>query len=294
MTAALWASATAAFGATNPAKPSAGPWQLTDDRGVTVTLPAPAQRIVSLLPSLTETVCALGACERLVGVDTYSNWPASVTRLPHVGGLEDAQVEAIVALRPDLVLTATSTRAVKRLESLGLRVAALEPRSLDDVRRVTGQLAAALGSDAAPALLRRTEDGLAAVARALPAHLRGTRVYVEVGSGPYAASESSFIGELLIRLGAVNVVPGALGPFPQVNPEFVVRADPQAMILPRRDAAGVPARPGWSGIRAVRDGRICGLSQQQGDVLVRPGPRLVEGAQLISACLQGRMSEFRQ
>ena len=94
--------------------------QVTDDRGVAVTLARPPQRIVSLLPSLTESVCALGACARLVGVDRYSNDPASVQALPKVGGGLDPNIEAIVALRPEVVLLATSSRAASRLESLGL------------------------------------------------------------------------------------------------------------------------------------------------------------------------------
>ena len=78
--------------------------QLTDDRGVTVDLPRSPQRVVSLLPSLTETVCALGECRRLVGVDRYSNFPAEVRGLPQVGGGIDPSIEAVVALRPDVVL----------------------------------------------------------------------------------------------------------------------------------------------------------------------------------------------
>ena len=93
----------------------AEPIRVVDDKGRTVTLPQPPQRIVSLLPSLTETVCALGACERLVGVDRYSNWPAQVAQLPVVGGGLDPNIEAIVALRPDVVLMATSSRAQARL-----------------------------------------------------------------------------------------------------------------------------------------------------------------------------------
>ncbi|MDZ4076292.1 MAG: helical backbone metal receptor, partial [Hylemonella sp.] len=111
------------------AGPMAGAVQLTDDRGEPVTLARPPQRIVSLLPSLTETVCALGECQRLVGRDRYSNHPASVRPLPQVGGGLDPSIEAIVALKPDLVLLATSSRAAQRLQSLGLTVAAFEPRS---------------------------------------------------------------------------------------------------------------------------------------------------------------------
>lgn len=265
----------------------AQPLQVVDDRGTAVTLPAPPRRIVSLLPSLTETVCALGACERLVAVDTFSNWPAHVRALPHVGGLEDAQVEAIVALQPDLVLLATSTRAAGRLERLGLQVVALEPRTLADTQRVIGQLDALLATGRGPALWRQIEAGLAQATGALTPGQRGQRVYVEVGSGPYAASESSFIGELLARLGAANVVPGTLGPFPKLNPEFVVRADPQVVMV--TDATtDFAARPGWHRIRALREGRVCRFTPAQADTLARPGPRMAEGAALMAACLQGR------
>src|SRR3954462_7180342 len=85
---------------------------------------SPPKRIVSLLPSLTETVCVLGHCDALVGVDDFSNWPEQVQRLPHVGGLEAANVEGTVALKPDLVLLSQSSRAAARLQSLGIAVLA--------------------------------------------------------------------------------------------------------------------------------------------------------------------------
>ena len=266
---------------------------LTDDRGARITLAAPPQRIVSLLPSLTETVCALGACERLVAVDTHSNWPQAVRALPAVGGMDDAQVESILALRPDLVLAATSTRALARLESLGLKVLALEPRTLEDFRRVVGQLDRALGTSGGPALLQGVDAELAAAATALSPAQRGTRVYFEVSSAPYAASEASFMGQLLARVGAANVVPGALGPFPKLNPEFIVRADPQVVMISDRTSGDLSARPGWSGLRALREGRVCRFTPAQSDVLVRPGPRMAEGARLMVACIQGRIPAGR-
>ncbi|MBA4263323.1 MAG: ABC transporter substrate-binding protein, partial [Comamonadaceae bacterium] len=84
--------------------------RITDDRGVVVNFERPPQRIVSLLPSLAETVCELGHCQRLVGVDRYTNWPESLKTLPRVGGGLDPNIEQIVALRPDVVLMATSSR----------------------------------------------------------------------------------------------------------------------------------------------------------------------------------------
>ncbi|HWP13415.1 MAG TPA: helical backbone metal receptor [Ramlibacter sp.] len=263
--------------------------QVVDDRGVTVDLPQPPRRIVSVLPSLTEIVCELGACERLVGVDNYSNWPASVRKLPRLGGLEDANIEMIVALKPDLVLLAYSSRAMARLEALGIKAMVLEPKTLADMQRVWGQLGQAIGANDARQRWDRLQAGLDAAARSLPAALRGTTVYFEVNSGPYAASEASFIGELLTRIGAVNVVPGQLGPFPKLNPEFVVRADPQVIMMSDVNSQALKERPGWDGIRAVRTGRVCMFSAEQGDALVRPGPRMAEAARLMVDCVRGAL-----
>ncbi|WP_295538053.1 helical backbone metal receptor [uncultured Pseudacidovorax sp.] len=266
----------------------AAPVEVVDERGATVRLAQPPQRIVTLLPSLTETVCVLGACERLVGVDRYSNWPDPVRKLPQVGGGIDPNVEAVVALRPDLVLAAKSSRVVERLQALGLTVAVLEPKTQADVERVMAKVGTLLGVEGAPALWKRLQADLDAAARSVPEARRGQRVYFEVNNGPYAAGESSFMGETLARLGARNIVPAAMGPFPKLNPEFVVRADPDLIMVGARSAVGLEQRPGWAGIRAVRDGRICRFSAAQSDVLVRPGPRLGEAARLMADCLAGR------
>ena len=202
----------------------AQPVQVTDDRGRAVTLPRPPQRIVSLLPSLTETICALDQCHRLVGVDRYSNWPESVTRLPQVGGGLDPNIEAIVALRPDVVLMATSSRASARLEQLGLAVVALEPKTHADVQRVMGKLGQVLAVPDAQRVWRHIDAAVEAAAQSVPPTAQGVRVYFEVNRGPYGAGASSFIGETLTRLGARNILPASLGPFPKLNPEFVVRA----------------------------------------------------------------------
>lgn len=263
--------------------------QVTDDRGARVDFTQPPKRIVSLLPSLTEFVCALDACARLVGVDDYSNFPAAVRALPHVGGLEDARVESIVALKPDLVLAPTSSRALERLQALGLKVLALEPRTTADVQRVLRLLGPVLGASDADRVWRGIDQGVVAAARELPPALRGSRVYFEVSSVPYAASESSFIGELLARLGLRNVVPGSLGPYPKLNPEFVVRADPQVILLAEEDAHRLASRPGWQRLRAVREGRVCSFTATEQDVLVRAGPRMAEAARLMVRCLQGQL-----
>lgn len=264
--------------------------ELVDDRGARVTLAAPPQRIVSLLPSLTETICALGQCQRLVGVDRYSNWPAEVSRLPQVGGGLDPSIEAIAALRPDVVVLATSSRAIDRLQALGLKVVALEPRSHADVRRVLGKMAQLLGMAPSDALMvwRRIDAAVSAAAQSLPPGARGTRVYFEVNRGPYGAGESSFIGETLARLGVANIIPAALGPFPRLNPEFIVRANPDVIMVGDRNYAGMDDRPGWAGMRAVRERRICVFTPAESEVLVRPGPRMAEAARMMAACLAAK------
>lgn len=260
--------------------------QVTDDRGVVVTLAQAPQRIVSLLPSLTETVCELGQCQRLVGVDRYSNHPASVQKLPQVGGGLDPNIEAIVALKPDVVLMATSSRAADRLQSLGIKVVSLEPKSHADVKRVLEKVGQVLAVADAQRVWRVVDAGVQAAAQSLPASVKSTKVYFEVNRAPYAAGESSFIGETLTRLGARNIVPASLGPFPKLNPEFVVRANPDVIMVGDRNFAGMEGRPGWSGIRAIQRKRVCVFTPEQSDVLVRPGPRMAEGARIMAQCLQ--------
>lgn len=264
---------------------SAHALQVTDDRGVVVNFDKTPQRIVSLLPSLTETVCELGQCARLVGVDRYSNFPASLRALPQVGGGLDPNIEAIVALKPDVVLMATSSRAGERLRSLGLKVVALEPKTYADVQRVMLKIGQLLEVADAQKIWRAIDAGVSAAAQSLPARVRGTRVYFEVNPGPYGAGEISFIGETLTRLGAKNIIPAKLGPFPKLNPEYIVRANPDLIMLGERSIDGLVQRPGWSGMRAMREKRVCVFPTEQANVLVRPGPRMAEGARLMAQCL---------
>ena len=253
-------------------------YEVADDRGVVVSMQSPPQRIVSLLPSLTETVCELGACGRLVGVDRYSNWPAGVRSLPQVGGGLDPSIEAIVALKPDLVLVATSSRASERLRALGLKVLALEPKTGADALRVIGKLGHVLNVPGSERLAQSIEDGVAAAAR-------GQRVYFEASPGPHAAGPGSFIGEMLTKLGLGNIISPELGPFPKINPEYVLRADPDLIMAGQRSTAELVARPGWRNLRAVQTQRVCIFDAAEVDVLVRPGPRMAEAAHLMAKCV---------
>ena len=260
---------------------------LRDDRQAEVTIAKPPQRIVSLLPSLTETVCALGQCHKLVGVDRYSNWPDSLAKLPRLGGGLDPNIESVLAAKPDLVLMATSARGAERLTALGMTVLALEPRTHADVRRVMRAVALALDVPVAESdrVWRHIDAAVNAAAQSVPVQARGQRVYFEVSRTPYGASESSFIGETLQRLGARNILPASLGPFPQINPEFVVRAQPDIIMVGDSNFADMGARPGWRNMRAMRTQRVCHFKPEESDVLVRAGPRMAEAARLMAQCL---------
>ena len=266
----------------------AEPVSITDDRGRVVTIARPPQRIASLMPALTESVCALGQCHRLVGVDRFSNWPESVRALPQLGGFVDPNIEAVAALKPDLVLVSGTARAGERLEALGFTVLALELKTHADVRRVLVELARALHlpTSSAERLWQEIDAGVESAARSLPARARGTRVYFEVSRGPFAAGKASFIGEMLTRLGAENVVGEELGPFPRLNPEYVVRADPDVIMVGNRSMQPMVMYPGWQGISAIRNRRQCVFNADDADVVVRPGPRMPEAARIMARCLK--------
>ncbi len=267
------------------ALPAQAALQVTDDKGVVVNFERSPQRIVSLLPSLAETVCELGQCQRLVGVDRYTNWPASLKSLPRVGGGLDPNIEQIVALRPDVVLMATSSRAGDRLRALGVKVVALEPKTHADVQRVMLKIGQLLEVPDAQRVWRAIDAAVMAAAQSLPPGARGARVYFEVNPGPYAAGEGSFIGETLTRLGVKNIVPASLGPFPKLNPEYIVRADPDLIMVGERSVDGMMQRPGWHSLRAMRGQHFCVFPADESDALVRPGPRMAEGARLMARCL---------
>jgi len=259
---------------------------LRDDRGATLKLTAPPQRIVSLLPSLTESLCALGGCARLVGTDRFSNSPPRVIALPKLGGLDDAQIERIVALKPDVVLAGPSARVIDRLEALGLKVLVLESRDHADVQRTLHALALVLGVPAqADQVWGAIERDITAAAAHVPPRLRGQRVYFEVDATPYAAGAASFIGQTLARLGMANAIPPELGPFPKLNPEYVVRAQPDIVMAAQRNLDEMPQRPGWAALRALQRRQSCGFDSEHYEMLIRPGPRMGEAARTLADCL---------
>lgn len=260
-----------------------------DDSGREVRFAHPAQRVVTLLPSLTEIVCALGACTRLVAVDRYSDWPAEVRSLPKAGGLDDAQVEEIVRLRPDVVLLSLSQRITGRLQELGVQSVALDTQTFAHIGPTVAVIGQVLGlPERAAALNAEIDRSVRAVSESARTrrHGAGPSVYVEVDRAPYAAGADSFIGEMLARLGARNIVTPDLGPFPRLNPEYVVRHDPDVIVVTEEEVPDFAERPGWSQIRAVKQQRVCSFPPAVRYMIERPGPRVADGMQALEACLE--------
>ena len=260
-----------------------------DDSGREVRFAHPAQRVVTLLPSLTETVCALGACARLVATDRYSDFPAAVRSLPKAGGLDDAQVEEIVRLKPDVVLLSLSQRIAGRLQELGVQSVSLETQTFAHIAHSVALIGQVLGlPERAAALNEEIDRNVHAVSERARArgHGPGPSVYVEVDRAPYAAGAGSFIGEMLARLGARNIVTPDLGPFPRLNPEYVVRHDPDVIIVTEEELPNFAERPGWDQIRAVKEHRVCSFPAEVRYMIERPGPRVADGMQALAACLE--------
>ncbi|WP_299433076.1 ABC transporter substrate-binding protein [uncultured Meiothermus sp.] len=261
------------------------PRTLTDDLGRNITLEAAPQRIVTLLPSVTETLCALNACGRLVGVDDFSDYPQQVRQLPRVGGLFNPNLEAMVALKPDLGIVSVYGRLHEALEKTGVRTFAIRPESYEDIFRTTRLLGRALGAEAqAERLVARIQQEVYAVERRVASATVRPTVYYEIDPTPFTAGPDSFIGVLITRARGQNIIPRELGPFPQISPELVVQRNPAIIVLTHPGAAGLRNRPGWGSLRAIQANRICTFTGESDNLLSRPGPRVAQGLLLLVGC----------
>ena len=260
------------------------PYTLTDDLGRKVTIKAEPKRVVSMLPSTTETVYALGACERLVGVDTYSDFPVQVGNLPKMGGLYDPNIEAIVAQKPDLVVVSKYGKMEGPLTQAGLTVVAVNPETYDDVFNKTFLLGKILNREAqARVLVTNLKRDIARIEILTKNAVRKPTVYFEVDPAPYSVGPKSFMGVLIEKAGGRNIIPASLGDFPKIDPELVVKANPQLMLGLTLDEAR--KRPGWAGLQAVKAGRVQAVPTELNTMLGRPGPRLALALQGLARLL---------
>ncbi|SMC21151.1 vitamin B12 transport system substrate-binding protein [Andreprevotia lacus DSM 23236] len=264
-----------------------------DDLGNTVQLAQPAQRVVALTPHATELVAAL-ALQRLVGIDAASNYPPAVAGLPKIGRFDTVNVEAIVALKPDLVIAWEGTamqRSLQPLARLGIPVFYSKPQTPADVADNLLRLGKLLGADDAA---RAQAGKLQADYAALKARYRGAapvRVFMQVNAQPLLTiSDLTFLGQAIKDCGGVNAYAAAGVTVPQASAEAVLAFAPQLLVATGK----VDGLAGWrrhAALPAVQKGQLYGIAD---DRLVRPGPRLVQGVQLLCDRIDAARQVFTQ
>lgn len=287
------AVALAFLGGCGPPGPSGGSSDpfVVDDAGRPVRVAPWARRVVSTLPAVTELVVALGAADRLVARTAWDTDPR-LAHLPDLGRTLAPGAEAIVGLAPDLVVTgpdAAGTSLVRHLESLGRPVYVAELRGIEDIHHTLERLGRLLGLPGpADSLAAEIRAGLARARERYASAPRPTVLYVLWHDPPLTVGPGTFIDELIGIAGGANVFGDAASPWPSVSLEEVVIRDPDYVVIPR--GADAPARPawlaeraGWRDLSAVREGRVVTVDS---DLFHRPGPRVVEAADVLGRALR--------
>ena len=268
----------------------------TDTAGRRIVLPAPAQRIVSLAPHLTELVFAAGAGDKLVGASDYSDYPPQAARLPRVASSGGIDLERLLALRPDLVLAwrlDATAQSLDRIESLGLPLAYIEPHRLEQIPQaleMVGSLAGTAPTAKAEAARLRAE---LARLRASYAGRAPIDVFYEIAERPLMTlSAKHFVSDAISLCGGRNVFAGLPLIAPEIDPEAVLAADPQVIVAARTGmdaASGVPADTSWQAkwrrfpqMRAVRDGNLLAI---EAEPMHRHGPRAIAATGKLCALL---------
>ena len=256
--------------------------QVRDDRGVTISLERTPERIVSLAPHLAEIAFAAGAGAKLVGVSTFTRYPAEAERLPVVASYGRVDIERLIALRPQLVLawqSGNSALQIGRLERLGLPVFVTEARSLADIPRIVRLIGALAGSaDIAEARARQFDRDVAELRRR-HAGERSIAVFLEIWHRPMLTVNGEHLASDALRLcGGRNVFAAAKVLTPRVSREQLLAARPDAVITAGFGAEAPQAWRGFEPVAAVRGGRIYAIDP---DLLYGQGPRLLEGARAL-------------
>lgn len=255
--------------------------EVVDEAGRTVRIPQPVQRIVSLAPSLTETIYALGLQDRLVGDTDYCDYPEDARKKTKVGGAINPNFEEIAALRPDLVLVTKSLNrydTVRALDSLGIPAYATDPHTVGEIIFSTQRLAEILGKpEAGSALASDLEHRLSDLKQRL-ASLPPRRVLFIVWPEPLISiGKDTFIADALRHAGAVSIVDSSQS-WPQMNLEEVVKLQPEFLVfaashggIASRDIEALSGLPGWRILDAVRNRKFAVISE----AVNRPAPRII-------------------
>ncbi len=272
------------------AAPNSSTTPSADETTTTATTEDAPQAIISLSPSSTEQLFAIGAGAQVIAVDEYSDYPAEALELPHdLSGFEP-NVEAIAALNPDLVVM-ESPAIVEQLEALGIAVfVAPAPATFDDLYTQIEQLGAATGRIAEAAeLVGQMQIDIEAALAAVPAPTEPLSIYHELDPTYYTVTSGIFIGQVYELFGLTNIADGveAGNDYPQLNAEYIISAAPDVIFLADTKYAGesaetVAARAGWDSIPAVANGNVVAMDD---DIASRWGPRIIDYIKAVSAAL---------
>ena len=273
-------------------EPSA-PMTLIDGLGRSVVMNEPAKRVVSLAPSNTEILYAVGAGVQVIGRDEFSDYPEASKALPSVGGsMGEYSVETIVSLNPDLVLAAetNSPELVKQLEDLGLTVYYLKnPKTLEEMY-VNLEIVAQLTGEDPTKLTDSLKARVDAVDEKITPLSARPSVFYEIDATdpakPYTYGPGTFGDLLIARAGGFNIGNELTDPYPQISLEQIVVSNPSIILLGDSmwgvTAESVVARPGWETIEAVKSNQIFPIDD---NLISRPGPRLVDGLEQLAKLL---------
>lgn len=284
----------AAAGATALALPApafAAPLVVHDALGRAVTIPAPPQRIVPIFASNTEIVASLGLVDRIVGIEAYTRFPPEVLDRPLVGGRLGFSVDAVVALRPDLLIVTPSRQAANQLidpmERLGIPIVVFLQRSVTEILSNIRLMAKIAGIEArGAAVTGRLQERLDSVRRRLEGRPlpSATMITGRLGNGLMLVERpNSYTADAMMLAGTRRAF-GESGALAQVSPEAIVRADPDVLLFAGgdRDFREVIARPGVREMRAVKTGRTHVVSRTQ---FLIPGPRTFDGIEALARVL---------
>lgn len=262
---------------------------ITDGTGRSVRIPARVERIVSLAPSMTETVFALGLQARLVGVTDYCDYPPDALALPKVGGGLAPSLERIVELKPDLVLATTllnRRETVDALDRLGVPVfSARDPQTVDDVLFEIAAVADALSAaEQGAALVAQMRARLAALEQALAGRAPRRALFIVWHDPLITVGRNTFLADALRRAGGVSVI-DAEQDWPRISLEEVTRLDPEVLVFAsshseavRQTFESLAARPAWQGLTAVQQRQYAVIS----DAVNRPAPRLLQAIEELA------------
>ena len=289
----LFLSACASSPATSSASPGTRfPVSIAQPGGTTVTIAQRPRRIVSLSPTATEMLFAIGADSQVVAVDDQSNYPASAPKTK-LSGFQP-NIEAIAGYTPDLVIAAEDTGGlVHGIQALHLPIL-IEPaaRNLDDSYLQIAQLGAATGhATEAGTLVAKMRSRVGAFVASVAKPARPLRIYHELDNTYYSVTSATFIGQIYKLLGLTNIADAATGAapdYPQLSAEYIVSSNPDLIVLAdtkccAQDIGTVGSRPGWSGIAAVKSGAVIGVDD---DIASRWGPRVIDFMQAVAPRVQ--------